>query len=115
MQSLTHASVFSLLTVLIGLAPMVMGVAYAIRPSEQRLAVMRPLSLASIFAALSGMMAGLMGALVAMGMADDASAKEWHRTASGLAEALVPPFLTFAFLAVAWIAVALGMRRTDRV
>jgi len=111
MQSLFNASVFAKLTLLIGLAPLATGIAYAIRPSERRLSMMRPLSLASIFAALSGMIVGFVGVLAAFGTADDASAKEWHRSAMGLAEALVPPFLTFAFLAVAWISVALGMRR----
>jgi len=112
-QTLTHASVFAKLTLLIGLAPMVMAVAYAIRPSEQRLALMRPLSLASIFAALSGLLVGVTAVLVGVGATDDASAQAWRRSAVGLAEALVPPFVTFAFLAVAWIGVALGMRRQN--
>jgi len=111
MQSVFNASVFAKLTLLIGLAPLAMGVAYAIRPSERRLSMMRPLSLASIFAALSAMITGFISVLVVIGTADDASAREWHRGAVGLAEALVPPFLTFAFLAVAWISVALGLRR----
>jgi hypothetical protein len=105
--------VFAKLTLLIGLAPMVMAVAYAIRPSEQRLALMRPLSLASIFAALSGLLVGVTAVLVGVGATDDASAQAWRRSAVGLAEALVPPFVTFAFLAVAWIGVALGMRRQN--
>jgi hypothetical protein len=29
----------------------------------------------------------------------------------GVGEALIPPFIAFAFLAVAWLLVALGMRR----
>ncbi len=111
MQSLTHASVFAILTLVIGIAPMAMGVAYAIRPSERGLALMRPLSLASIFAALSGLLVGVTAVLVGIGATDDASAQVWRRSAVGLAEALVPPFVTFAFLAVAWISVALGMRR----
>jgi len=110
-QTLTHASVFAKLTLLIGLAPMAMAVAYAIRPSERRLALMRPLSLASIFAALSGLLVGVTAVLVGIGATDDVSAQVWHRGAVGLAEALVPSFVTFAFLAVAWIAVAFGMRR----
>lgn len=111
MQGLANASVFAKLTLLIGLAPLAMGIAYAIRPSERRLLMMRPLSLASIFATLAAMIAGFVGVLVAFGTASDTSATEWHRSAVGLAEALVPPFMTFAFLAVAWISVALGLRR----
>jgi hypothetical protein len=29
----------------------------------------------------------------------------------GLSESLIPPFVAFAFLAVAWLLVAVGMRR----
>jgi len=29
----------------------------------------------------------------------------------GLSESLIPPFAAFAFLAVAWLLVAVGMRR----
>ena len=41
-----------------------MGVAYALRPSEARLALMRPLSLASLFAALAGFASGLINGLM---------------------------------------------------
>ena len=36
----------------------------------------------------------------------------WQRIAIGAGEALVPVFFGFACLTVAWILVALGMRRT---
>src|SRR5262249_39091355 len=110
-QTLTNASVFAKLTLLVGLAPMATGIAYAIRPSERRLALMRPLSLASIFAALSSMLAGVIAILVAIAADSDPTAAAWRRGTVGLAESLVPPFLTFAFLVVAWISVAVGMRR----
>jgi hypothetical protein len=107
----TNASVFAKLTLLIGLAPMAMGIAYAIRPGERRLALMRPLSLSSIFAALCSMLAGVIAMLTAIGADADPSGAMWRRGTVGLAESLVPPFLTFAFLVVAWISVAVGMRR----
>src|SRR5262245_2006786 len=90
MQALTNASVFAKLGLLIGLAPMAMGIAYAIRPSERRLAMMRPLSLASIFAALSSMLAGVIAILMAIGADSDPSAVAWRRGTVGLAESLVP-------------------------
>lgn len=111
MQALLNASVFAKLTLLVGLAPMAMGVAYAMRPSERRLALMRPLSLASIFAALSAMLAGAIAILTTIAADGDPSGAAWRRGTIGLAEALVPPFVTFAFLVVAWMSVAVGMRR----
>ena len=51
---LRHAGIVSLLSIAIGLAPLAMAAAYFARPTERRLALMRPLSLASLFAALTG-------------------------------------------------------------
>jgi hypothetical protein len=113
MESLAHASVFAKLTLLLGLAPMAMAVAYAVRPSERRLALMRPLSLAAIFGALCALLLGVVNVLMGLGATGDQVA--WHFATVGLAEALVVPMVTFAFLTVAWIAVAFGMRRGDRV
>ncbi len=56
----------TLLVLLISTAPMVMGVMFAIRPNERRLALMRPLSLAGIFAGVCNLLVGLANALRAM-------------------------------------------------
>ena len=58
MDMLRQASLFALLTLVIDVVPLVMAVVYVIRPTERHLALMRPLSLAGLFAALSG---GVLG------------------------------------------------------
>ena len=93
------------------------AIAYAIRPTERKLALMRPLSLASIFAAIGSLTAGmatvLHGAAAtpawSLGTADQPG--NVGRLLMGCAETLVPVFATFGLLAVAWLVVALGMRR----
>jgi hypothetical protein len=87
------------------------AVAYAIRPTERKLMLMRPLSLAAIFAAVCSSSVGLATAL--RGVADARMLDSQHLSMmlSGVAESLIPPFVAFAFLAVAWLLVALGMRR----
>ena len=45
MQVIIQASLAALLAMLVSSTPMVMGIVYAIRPTEHRLALMRPLSL----------------------------------------------------------------------
>lgn len=96
------------LSLLVTLFPLAAGLAYLIRPSEQRLALMRPISLAGIFAGLGGAMLGFMNVL------------RWYATnnpapnrimALGAAESLVTLFVAFGCLTVAWLCVALGMRR----
>ena len=87
-----------------------MAIAYAVRPSERKLALIRPLSLAGILAALCSFAVGVATAL--KGPADAGINPESLRLMiAGLSESLIPPFVAFAFLAVAWLLVAAGMRR----
>jgi hypothetical protein len=89
-----------------------MGIAYAIRPTERKLASMRPLSLASIFAAICSFSVGVATAL--KGAADSALGAEGVRVmVAGLSESFIPPFVAFGFLAVAWLLVAVGLRRQE--
>ena len=44
--------------------PMFLGIAFAIRPNERRLALMRPVTLAGIFAAIANTFLGITNALV---------------------------------------------------
>jgi hypothetical protein len=87
------------------------ALAYAIRPTEQKLMLMRPLSLAAIFAAICSSSVGLATALRGAGAAKGLSGDSIGVLFMGLSESLIPPFVAFAFLAVAWLLVAVGMRR----
>jgi hypothetical protein len=95
-----------------GVGGLGMGIAYAIRPTERKLASMRPLSLASIFAAICSFSVGVATAL--KGGADSALGAEGVRVmVAGLSESFIPPFVAFGFLAVAWLLVAVGLRRQE--
>ena len=106
---LSQASIVALASMFMGVVPLSMGIVYVIWPSEQRLALMRPLSLATIFAALSGSTLGVLNVLRGMGMSQ---ATAFPRVAwIGFAEALVPIFFGFGCLTVAWLCVAIGLWR----
>ena len=107
-----HTSLFTKFGLIVSLAPLIAGVVYAVRPNERRLALMRPLSLAGIFAAVSSLLLGLANALEAIGSprAADASAN-LPPAARMLAEAMIPSFVGFACLTVAWLCVAAAIRR----
>ena len=110
MSSLANAGIMALLSIFVSLAPMVMGIFYAVRPSEGRLALMRPLSLAGIFSALTGFSLGLINSLVYIG--NHAAPLSENRTwMFGLAESIVTLAVGFGCLTVGWLCVALGMRR----
>jgi hypothetical protein len=97
------------LGMVVAIATVAVAGAYAIRPTEPRLALMRPLSLATIFAALFSFTAGL--AMILNGISATAGPIGWSRVAAGAAESLAPLFGAFGCLTIAWILVAIGFRR----
>ena len=106
---LRQAGVLALLSLIIAILPLAAGVAYAVRPTEARLALMRPISLAGIFAGLTGFLAGVMSILRFMWTAEAPVTS--RLIAVGLAESLVPLVVAFGCLTVAWLCAALGVRR----
>lgn len=109
MSVLAQASILALVSMFMGVVPLGMGIVYAIWPSEQRLALMRPLSLAAIFAAVSGSALGVLNVLRGIGMSQSVDFSQV--SAIGLAESLVPIFTGFGCLTAAWLCVAVGLWR----
>jgi hypothetical protein len=75
---------------------------------------MRPLSLAAIFATLSGVLGGWIAVLGGMAATPDGHLA-MPRVYQGVAESLTVGFVCFGFLAAAWLLVALGALRRDSV
>ena len=110
MEFITHASIAARVALLVGITPMLLGIAFAIRPNERWLALMRPLSLAGIFASVSNLFLGLANALQSLAF-NNSAGSNIQLAAVGLSEAAIFPFVGFACLAVAWLGVAIGMRK----
>lgn len=107
---LRQAGVFALLTLILGFMPLAMAMVYVVRPTERHLALMRPLSLAGLFAAIAGGVLGFINVLRIVWTRE--LAPETYRVmAIGAAESLVPVLVGFASLTVAWLLVAVGMGR----
>jgi hypothetical protein len=103
---------FALLSLMLDFVPLIMAIAYVIRPTEQRLALMRPLSLVGLFSALAGGIVGLLNVLRGAATAQQGFTGETYRImAIGAAESLVAVFVGFACLSAAWLLVAAGMAR----
>ena len=109
MEVLRQMSIVAMLSLLIAVVPLMMGIVYAIWPTEGRLALMRPLSLASLFAGLGGLLVG--GINILTWIATSTPAPPFDQVAIGLSEALVPLTVAFACLTVGWLCVALGLTR----
>lgn len=108
-QILSNASIVGLVSMLVSIVPLGAGLAYALWPSESRLAMMRPVSLAGLFSALCGAALGAINVLRGVWMAE--GAVDWRIVAIGSAESLTHLFLAFGCLTVAWLCVAAGLRR----
>src|SRR6188472_1950157 len=102
----------TLLGLLVSAIPMVTGIAYAIRPNERRLALMRPLSLAGIFAGVANLFVGAVNVLQGLTRVEYFDPAGLRGVFISVAEALVPTFVAFVCLTVAWLCVAMGMRKT---
>jgi hypothetical protein len=106
----SNMGIAALIDILVSLLPMLAGAAYLFKPTEHRLALMRPMSLAGIFAGLSGTSLGAINTLRGLWMEPP---HESRITAVATAESIVPMFVAFSCLMVAWLCVAVGMRRQD--
>jgi hypothetical protein len=114
MNMLRGASVFAILTLMVGFVPLVMAVVFVVRPTERNLALMRPLSLAGLFGGITGCVIGFINVLRVF-WSGEVTAKTYQIMAVGAAESLVPVFVGFACLTVAWLLVAVGMGRTSKL
>jgi hypothetical protein len=94
-----------------GLGAFGVAAAYAFRPTEGKLMLMRPLSLASVFSAIGSLTAGMATILKGIAASGDFGGHIPSAVFHGCAEVLIPVFAAFSFLAVAWLLVAVGMRR----
>ena len=112
-EAFNQSGFFAKLSLLLGFVPLGFAIAYAIRPAERTLAVMRPISLASIFAAISGVSLG--GIIVLMGIAATDERPLPSSVYAGVSESLVPAFVNFGILSASWLLVAVTMMRRARL
>ena len=110
LEMFQQMGIFALFSLTVSVVPAVAGLAYALWPTEAKLALMRPLSLAGLFGGLAGLVVGLINALHSVARAGAPFALS-PAFLVGTAESLVALGVAFASLTLAWLLVALGMRR----
>jgi len=109
LEVLANAGIMALASMFVGVLPLSMGIVYAIWPNDQRLTLMRTLSLATVFAAVAGVAVGFTNELRFISRSETVTFS--RQVASGVAESLVPLFFGFGCLTVAWLCVTLGLWR----
>ena len=105
-----ESNVLALLGIAVSLGTVVFALVYAIRPRERMLIVMRPLTMAAIFGGLSSFALGLTSTLKGVSATGGSA---WPASAAGLAESVAGLFVAFGCLTIAWLLVAVGLRRVD--
>ena len=107
---LGQVSLFAKLTMVVAITAFGLAVAYVFRPTEQKLVLMRPVSLAAIFATISGLLGGWIAVLGGIAATPDGHlpVASLYR---GIAESLTVGFVSFGLLAAAWMLVAVGALR----
>ena len=107
---LRQISLFAKLTMAVAIVAFGLAVAYVFRPTEQKLVLMRPVSLAAIFATVSGLLGGWIAVLASIPATPDGHlpVATLYR---GIAESLTVGFVSFGLLAAAWMLVAVGVVR----
>lgn len=113
MELLHQIGAFALLTLLIDAVPLIAAALYVARPSEGRLTLMRPFSLAGLFAGTAGSLNGCLNLLQSLARNPDMAGR-WGPVYGGASEALVPAVFGLTCLTVAWLLVAVGMWRGVR-
>ena len=112
MQFLAQAGIVALASIFVCVLPLAMGVVYAIWPTEQRLTLVRSLSLATVFSAVTGAALGFINALYFISQSEPIALSQ--PLVIGAAESLVPLFFGFGCLTVTWLCVTIGLWRLPR-
>ena len=106
-HSLGQLSGFASLTMAVAIVAFGLAATYVFKPTEQKLVLMRPVSLAAIFATVSGLLGGWIALLSSLPATPDGHlpVADLYR---GIAESLIVGFVSFGLLAAAWMLVAVG-------
>jgi hypothetical protein len=109
LEVLANAGIMALASMFVGVLPLTMGIVYAIWPNEQRLTLVRTLSLATVFASVAGVAVGFINELVFISRGETVTLS--REAVIGAAESLVTLFVGFGCLTVAWLCVTIGLWR----
>jgi hypothetical protein len=91
-----------------------LAVRFAIAADARRLAMLRGLTWAQVFAVTSGVAANVLAVLWNVGRDHELMKSPLAPVLIGLGEALTPAVLGLSMLTVTWILISFGLRRTPR-
>lgn len=110
---MTLGIIVTFIILVLGLFTAGVSFSFMFKPTEAKLGFIRPLSIATTYASIVGVVSGLALSLarISLELEGGKGAGSTAVFLGGISEALVPSIVGFSLLAVAWLAVSLGMRR----
>ena len=110
---MTYGIIITSVILVLGLLCVGVAISFLLKPSEVKLGFIRPLSIATTYASIVGVVTGLalMLTRISWELAAGSRAINSAQFLGGISEALIPSIIGFSLLTVAWVAIALGMRR----
>jgi hypothetical protein len=100
---------------LVALTTLATAAYFAFRPAERTLGIVRPLCAATTYSALAAFFAGVTNGLYFVRLMDGSSGpaggRLWPMIVRAFAESPIPLVAGFAAVSVAWLLVAVGLRR----
>ena len=105
--------IITLVILVLGLFCVGMSISFLWKPSEVKLGFIRPLSIATTYASIVGVVTGLAMTMtkISWELQADKRAGSSAQFLGGISEALIPAIIGFSLLTIAWIAISLGMRK----
>ena len=112
---MTLGIIIGVLIILLGIVSVGLGISFAMKPSEVKLGLIRPLSIATTYCSIVGVISGLSVVLHNLGEMSkhntSGNSLPYEIIVGGVAESLIPGLIGFSFLTIVWISVSLGMRK----
>ncbi len=113
LEFLRAGGVGMVFVLLLGVGTLVTAALFARRPDERRMALLRSLTVATVFSILTAVATNIAAVMFKV-----PSHPVWSKSPdihliimTGLGEALTPAILGFAFLTLIWLVAGVGMRR----
>lgn len=111
LQELSRAGVVAIFGMVVGLIPLGVAAFYLVRPTDRLVGLMRPLTLATVFAALNTFLSGLAAMFRRLPLMKTPDGYNVDWITAGLSETITPMFVACGCLAAAWLCIAAGMRK----
>ncbi len=102
-------------SILLCLITLGIAISFAVRPTDRKLQILRPMTWATLFSILAACGGGLGITTLHASMEDAAGGQRdiFRLIMNGVAEALVPAVYGFVVLSLSWLLVSVGLRRQN--